>query len=472
MTAHPPMMALLRVATTGSDALLPDDSVASSSIKRPEVNMLNSACETNMPNLSTLGNKSPDESISMGKPLKASHDKNGDNKLTCRKNLNEMAESTGTEKSLKLSLGKDGDDSLTCRNNLEEMHRLYYFKVGRVDAKLCFGIFKQMIDGMDNTSRMAVIQQLQQLYRLAETRARKRRAANFAALEAMVRRHSKIAKPTQPCPMSTRGVEGDVKETLLKQSNSNTAAALAKPKLRYVLPNKPYVFPERQNNDFGPNHGSAFSCAPLSHMATKMMRQKCAQMNARAAAMVSMTPVLKLTPGLPGAMGPVYPPQSHGVLIRPKKPAAAQQTLAPKTRQSAPDSYSQSSPTCPKCKKAITNARRLPYTHERNNGDSFYYNYRCCYGEYSNLRYLSGQKNRIFSRLLPPPQTLVRWIHNGRKWRLSCRGRQWTRCEYCRALYMFGRGTKGYHTKAKCPLWQQQQQQRERAQQEEAEDQK
>lgn len=113
------------------------------------------------------------------------------------------------------------------------------------------------------------------------------------------------------------------------------------------------------------------------------------------------------------------------------------------------------SPTCPKCKKKITVRNRRPYNHKKQNG-SFYFIYQCCGTDYSNMSVLSGINNKQFKKLTPAVSTLSEWHYlrypDGKgKWRITCRGRRWTRCEHCKALYKNTKGKKSYHTRDRCP---------------------
>ena len=112
-------------------------------------------------------------------------------------------------------------------------------------------------------------------------------------------------------------------------------------------------------------------------------------------------------------------------------------------------------PTCPKCKKRVTVRDRRPYNHKKQNG-SYYFVYQCCGTDYSNMTILSGHHNKQFKKLSPPVSTLSEWHYltypDGKgKWRITCRGRRWTRCEHCKALYKNTKGKKSYHTRDRCP---------------------
>lgn len=106
-------------------------------------------------------------------------------------------------------------------------------------------------------------------------------------------------------------------------------------------------------------------------------------------------------------------------------------------------------PTCLECKKEISSGERRPYTHKRQNG-SFYLIFRCCGKEFSNLASLSGEKNKQFSDLKPVHSDLAEWRFEEKRWRLKCRGQNWTRCDHCQALYKYAPGARNYRTKEKC----------------------
>ena len=112
-------------------------------------------------------------------------------------------------------------------------------------------------------------------------------------------------------------------------------------------------------------------------------------------------------------------------------------------------------PTCPKCHKGLKCDAIRPYTHQ-NQKDSFYRIFRCCGREFSNMSTLSGTKNRQFKDLTPVDHQLHEWKYHHsktglRKWKLTCRGQDWTRCEHCKALFKDINGKNNYRTKNKCP---------------------
>ena len=93
-------------------------------------------------------------------------------------------------------------------------------------------------------------------------------------------------------------------------------------------------------------------------------------------------------------------------------------------------------------------SRMIDYTCRRLGGSvCFIYTCPCCKKEYCNLRCLSAEKCK-------GSPGLAVWFLNGKmQWQLECRGRKWLRCEYCCALYLWGRGKNGEHTKDKCLKW-------------------
>ena len=126
-----------------------------------------------------------------------------------------------------------------------------------------------------------------------------------------------------------------------------------------------------------------------------------------------------------------------------------QQVQAASVSTQEPVCPSMRCPSCPECKKDIPNGVRLPYTHSRQNG-SFYVRFRCCGKDFSNLSCLSGANNKQFLRLEPPPSGLQEWKWVNNKWRLWCRGREWTCCDHCNVLYKYSSGEKCQHTREKC----------------------
>ena len=126
-------------------------------------------------------------------------------------------------------------------------------------------------------------------------------------------------------------------------------------------------------------------------------------------------------------------------------------------RNDATASTSSSSvlPTCPKCGKRITVWEIRPYNHQKQNG-CFYFLFRCCDTDFSNMAALSVDKNRQFKHLTSAVSTLTEWrfrMGNEKgKWRISCRGQDWTRCDHCKALFKNHNGVKSYRTKDKC-VW-------------------
>lgn len=100
------------------------------------------------------------------------------------------------------------------------------------------------------------------------------------------------------------------------------------------------------------------------------------------------------------------------------------------------------------CGIARMHSRMVDYTCRRLGGSvCFIYTCPCCNKEYCNLRCLSADK-------CEGSPGLAAWFLNGKmQWQLECRGRKWLRCDYCCALYLWGRGKKGEHTKDKCVKW-------------------
>lgn len=105
-------------------------------------------------------------------------------------------------------------------------------------------------------------------------------------------------------------------------------------------------------------------------------------------------------------------------------------------------------PTCPVCNQVVTIKKKRQYSHTNQKG-AFYYIFQCCNKEFSHLGSLPKLKK--FNKLLPP-WDLAEWSFHNNKWRLYCRGREWTRCQYCEALFFSYTGKNQYHTKSECPL--------------------
>ena len=97
-------------------------------------------------------------------------------------------------------------------------------------------------------------------------------------------------------------------------------------------------------------------------------------------------------------------------------------------------------------------AEKANYMHRTSKG-CFYYIYRCCGAEFSTLRCLTSDKWKTF-RKLEPPSRPAKWFQKDGQWRLKCRGKTWTRCDHCRALFLYFTGRHAHHTKEKCPHWQ------------------
>lgn len=129
------------------------------------------------------------------------------------------------------------------------------------------------------------------------------------------------------------------------------------------------------------------------------------------------------------------------------KPPAPESVLPPQ-----PEVFICPVPDCGK----LMRAKRIPYTHG-NSGKSFCYIFDCCGAEYSSLRSLSSDKCLRFERLEPVPRQPARWYKQGGQWRLKCRGKVWTRCDHCNALFMHHSGKSGRHTRDKCPKYQEEQ---------------
>ena len=132
--------------------------------------------------------------------------------------------------------------------------------------------------------------------------------------------------------------------------------------------------------------------------------------------------------------------------------------LKPSSTPAQPDPFSRppevviNAQTCLKCKQKIPTGLRRPYTHQKSNG-SFYLIFRCCGQDYSDLRNLSGERNKHFQGLKPTKSQLIAWAFDDKfkKWRLMARGQSWTRCNHCKALYKNFSGKSGHHPKSKCP---------------------
>ena len=105
-------------------------------------------------------------------------------------------------------------------------------------------------------------------------------------------------------------------------------------------------------------------------------------------------------------------------------------------------------PSCPICNKVITVKKKRSYSHTNQKG-AFYYIFQCCNKEFSHLSSLP--KLRKFKKLEPACE-LHEWTFRNDKWRLYCRGREWTRCQHCEALFLSYTGKDQYHTKSECPL--------------------
>ena len=128
--------------------------------------------------------------------------------------------------------------------------------------------------------------------------------------------------------------------------------------------------------------------------------------------------------------------------------------LAENSSVSTAFSASSFEPTCPKCYKPFKCKEIRPYTHNKQK-DSSYHIYRCCETDFSNMSSLSGSKNKQFKDLDPADDHLHEWkyrtVKKGRgKWKLRCRGQDWTRCEHCKALYKDNHGSSSYHTRDRC----------------------
>ena len=90
--------------------------------------------------------------------------------------------------------------------------------------------------------------------------------------------------------------------------------------------------------------------------------------------------------------------------------------------------------------------------------------HRCerCGKQCSNLARFEKEKDKRFKYLEPVPEQPSVWYEHsfdhksscrGNEWRLDCRGRIWSRCEYCRAIFLQANGKTGNHSKEKCPAW-------------------
>lgn len=60
---------------------------------------------------------------------------------------------------------------------------------------------------------------------------------------------------------------------------------------------------------------------------------------------------------------------------------------------------------------------------------------------------LNQQRTKICSAQVHAHAHALRWYRQGGQWRLKCRGKVWTRCDYCSALFMHHSGKSGRHTK-------------------------
>ena len=112
------------------------------------------------------------------------------------------------------------------------------------------------------------------------------------------------------------------------------------------------------------------------------------------------------------------------------------------------------------CGKEMT-AHLVGYTHSTQILDCIYH---CnhCGKQCSDLRHFTKERDNRFKDLEPAPKQPSVWYqhpykHSKRKfeWRLNCRGRVWSRCEYCRAIFLQATGKRGEHSKERCSQWRQ-----------------
>ena len=107
-------------------------------------------------------------------------------------------------------------------------------------------------------------------------------------------------------------------------------------------------------------------------------------------------------------------------------------------------------------------AHLVGYTHR---AKILEYIYQCneCKRQWSDLRHFTKERDKRFKDLEPAPKQLSVWYQHPYKqhskrifeWRLKCRGRVWSRCEHCRAIFLQATGKRGDHSKESCSKWRQ-----------------
>ena len=104
-------------------------------------------------------------------------------------------------------------------------------------------------------------------------------------------------------------------------------------------------------------------------------------------------------------------------------------------------------------------AHLVGYTHTEKILD---YIYQCthCGKQCSDLRRFEKERDKRFKDLEPTPKQPSVWYQHRYKhskrnfeWRLNCRGRVWSGCEYCRAIFLQAAGKRGDHNKERCSKW-------------------
>ena len=102
----------------------------------------------------------------------------------------------------------------------------------------------------------------------------------------------------------------------------------------------------------------------------------------------------------------------------------------------------------------------VSYTHS-NNARACIHECPKCGTQCSTLSLLEPGMDKRFARLQPPsPQPSVWYEYRfdpryqrRNQWRLKCRGRVWSRCEYCHSIFLHINGKNGDHCNEKCPHW-------------------
>ena len=101
------------------------------------------------------------------------------------------------------------------------------------------------------------------------------------------------------------------------------------------------------------------------------------------------------------------------------------------------------------------------YTH-KNKVQAVIYGCQVCGKQCSTLRRFDQEKDKRFKCLEPPADQpsvwYEHWFDQSRskresQWQLNCRGRIWSRCQYCRAIFLQANGKNGDHSNQRCPVW-------------------